>query len=280
MPDVGIRLNMTETASAVAPKVSAALRQMGTAGEDMKDALDLGDLETRYQKFAERVDKLYDLKQGKKEQRREEEREARVAQQQMQRIATAPGQMLGRAGGVIQRAGAGDIAGAGAGVAGMVGGVVKAAGPIGIAVAAIAGLALAAQALAEQYLKELPGVMNLTAALGRLSEDVDQTGEQFRITMEEVSRAAGEFGYSLKEGIAIYTAIARAGGAATKGEAQAVMGYARGFGAEPEALGKAVGLAGRFGLGDILGLAAGGLQESEMGPARFQEYLDATLSIF
>ena len=44
MADVGINLKMTETVSSVAPKVSESLRNISQAGQDMNDALQLGDL--------------------------------------------------------------------------------------------------------------------------------------------------------------------------------------------------------------------------------------------
>ena len=54
MADVGINLTMTENISSLAPKMVDSLRSMGQAGQDMQDAMDLGDLEAQYKSFSDR----------------------------------------------------------------------------------------------------------------------------------------------------------------------------------------------------------------------------------
>jgi len=284
MADVGIRLSMTENVSAMSPKVSTALRDISSAGEEMKEALQLDDLEEKYRKYAERIDKIYDAQQERKFQRQEGARqireEERQEQQTQQRMSTLPTQVMGGVGAAATRAEGGDVAGAGGGLLAMLTGLLKSAGPVGWAALGLGGVAMAGMAVEQTYEKQLPGIMALSAALGRLSEETGAAGDIFRETMDEVAMAGAEFAYSLEESIPIFREFARAGGRREK-DVDVAMEYARGFGVDPTGLSGALGIYQRFGgQGNVLGMVAGGLEQSGMGKGRYQEFLDATLAVF
>ena len=292
MAEVGLRLTMTENVSSLAPKVSSALREISQEGDEMRTALDLGDLEQRYKSFADRVEKVYDTQRGARQERADERRrqsaEERAEESEKQRRAatmrTAPSQLMTGAGRAAQQAGGGDVVGAGAGLMGTVGALLKSIGPVGWIISALGAAVFAGAAIEQQYEKQLPGAMQLSAALGRLGKDTDDAGAVFMATMEDVVDSAKEFGYTLEEAMPFYAEFARTGGRRPDYESRGmrrVMEYGRGFGADPASLAGFLGTFQRFGgTGNILGVAAGGLQQSGMGPGRYQEFLDATLSVF
>lgn len=284
MADVGIRLSMTENVSAMSPKVSSALRDISAAGEDMKAALQLGDLEEKYRQFAERVDKLHDTQQVNKQQQqdasRQQREEERQSQQNLQRLSALPTQVVGGVGGAATRAGGGDVAGAGAGLFGMMQGMLKMLGPVGIAISTAGAGLFAGAAIEQQYEKQLPGIMALSAALGRLSDEVGTAGMTFKNTMQEVADTGAEFGLSLEASIPIFQQFARAGGTREQ-YVERAMEYGAGYGADPATLAGFLGTFQRFGgRGNILGTVAGGLEQSGMGAGRYQEFLESTLAIF
>ena len=294
MPDVGIKLSMSENVSAMSPKVSTALRDISSAGEEMKEALQLDDLEEKYQQFAERIDKLYDTQQAGRGQQQDGARQQRdvdrQAQQTQQRMSTLPTQMLGgmgtaatRAGtGAIQQLGQGDIAGAGLGITGVLGGMVKAlTSPVGLVIAGLTGLAIGANELVKQYEKVIPTVMDLTASLGKLGETAGESSKAFGEVFDEVSEAAAKYSYTLEQGAGVFKALAEAGGRPTAEEAERVMAYGRGYNAPLEFLSRYTGTGARFGMeGNFLAVAAGGLERAGMNEARLQEFMNSTLSIF
>jgi len=282
--DVGLRLSMTENVSAVAPKISDSLRGISEAGEDMKDALELGDLEEKYKSFAERIDKIYDLqKEGKREEAQQAiETRARAAK------ARIPEEVLKTTAGVTQRVGAtGDVTEAAPGFLTMLKGMMASLGPAGMIAGTVVGVvgagALITSVLAKQYEKVMPEMMDLTAIMGELGSTAKETSDSFKTTMDEASAAASRFGYSLEVGSGIMRTFAEVAGVG-RGEAAAgagrVMEYARGMGVTPGVLGRAGALGRRFGQPEILGYAFGGLQAAGMGRGQYQEFLNATLSIF
>ena len=284
MADVGINVKMTEDISTVVPKASEAIRNMSKASEDLKQALDLSDIEPAWKAYTEKVEKLHTLQEAN---RREAQRD--VSQQGTIRgrvIPTGiPETLVSKVGGTAAQLGrTGDVAEAGAGITGMMGGMLSALGPLGIFLGVAAAGTLAANALSKQYEAVLPSIMSLTAAFGNLEDSAKETGISFRDTRTEISGIAESLGYSLQVGLAVartITEVAGVGRGEAVGGMKNVMGYARGFGVEPSALARYQAMGMRFGeTGNVLGMAAGGLQQAGMGPGQYQEFLNATLSIF
>ena len=281
MADVGIKLTMTENASSIAPKITESLRNISQAGEEMVDALQLGDLEEKYKAFADRVDKLHDMQRANQRELVKDTQGARGATTAA--AGRAPEQMVRGAGGVVTRLGeTGDVAEAGGNVAQMIKGMMAAAGPAGIALGLTAGALLAANAVSKQYEKIMPETMDLTAALGELGKTTKETGDSITSTFKDVGATAADFGYSLEQGLKVTGAMAAAGmGLGAAGAAAGdVYGYGRQFGVSPEALMGARALGGRFGQQGVLGYAAGGLAASGMAPGQYREFLNATMNIF
>jgi len=287
MSDVGIRLTMTENASSIAPKISESLRGISQAGEDMKEALELGDLEEKYKSFADRVDKLHDV-QKEGERITSQQALAGRARGAQAPIGRAPEEIMKTTAGAVQRVGGtGDVTEAGPGILEQLKKMLSAAGPVGMAAGAVVGVtaagALIANALAKQFEKVMPEMMDLTAIMGELGSTSKETSDSFKATMEEASGAASRFGYSLEVGAGVMRTFAEVAGVG-RGEAAAgagrVMEYARGMGISPGALGRAGALGARFGQQETLGYAYGGLQAAGMGKGQYQEFLNATLNIF
>jgi len=285
--DVGLRLSMTENVSAIAPKVSDSLRGISEAGEDMKDALELGDLEEKYKSFAERVDKLHDL-QKEGERKTTQQALAGRARGVQTPLGRAPETMMKTTAGAVQRVGAtGDVTEAAPGILETIKGMLSAAGPAGMVAGAVVGVAAAggliANALSKQFEKVMPEMMDLTAIMGEFGSTAKETGDSFVTTMKEASGAASRFGYSLEVGAGVMRTFAEVAGVG-RGEAAAgagrVMAYARGMGVAPSALGRAEALGRRFGQPETLGYAYGGLQAAGMGVGQYTEFLNATLNIF
>ncbi len=146
MPDVGIRMTMTENVSSVAPQVSSALREISRVGGDMQEALDLGDLEQKYKQFADRVDRIYDVQKTNREAASQDTRAAGQQQsanlQQMARMPANVGNMAGRS---FSRLGStGDVADVAPDVLGSLG---IAGGTAGAVIAVIGALAFGGNAL-------------------------------------------------------------------------------------------------------------------------------------
>ena len=286
MTDVGINIKATENISSIAPTAATGLRNISTAAEDMKKALQLGDLEQQYKAFADRVDKMYDIQHVNR---------AGAAATGTPGAGAAKGggfqQAAGQATGLLRSTGtsaqrlgqSGDAVGVGADALSQLGGLLKGLGPVGAAIAGVGALTFAGNAVSRQYEEVLPEVMETTAQLGRLGKTAKETSLSFVSTMDEVSNTAAKFGYGLEQGTKIFQELAKAGapGTGIAGEAGQAMTYARGYGISASGAARFLGTGRRFGMqGNLLGMAAGGLEQSGMGPARFQEFLDATLSVF
>lgn len=283
--DVGINLTMKEQASTVAPKVSQALRGVSDAADEMKESLDLKEIQNQYDRFAGRI------KQMKEEQR------ARPG-------ATAPGGVPGGgkvadldeerkkrkgidlskirdvarlAGRVGQRVGGGDMMGASEDVADTASKMMGTMGTIGAILASVAGVAFAINAISEQYQKQIPILAALNAQMGS-----GPTG--FLDKMKDLSKIASKFGNSLEEAMAAGKGLTEVSGSTkerTMEDLRKILNYGRGLGVDPQTLARAQGLSTRFGMeGNPLGLMLGGLQESKMGRGLFKEFLSSTLSIF
>lgn len=282
MSDVGIKLTMTENVSAVGPKVSDALRNVASVGDDLREALDLGDLEEKYRHFAERVDRLYDLQRANREQAADEERQQKQRTERVQKLTEAPVTFLRGTGGVIQRAAGGDIAGAGFSLMDTLAGMAKSMlNPAAILVGGLIGIGVGLNKLVEQYERIIPTIMDTAAALGELGDTSKESSEGLKRTFDEVSASAEKFGYTFEEGAEIVAAMARAGAVPTIEQRENVMAYARAYAVPPNVLAQFRGLGGRFGMpGNLLGAAAGALQAAGMNEARMEEFLTSTQAIF
>lgn len=289
MADVGINLTMTENVSAISPKVSESLRSVGQAGQDMRDALELGDLENKYKAFAERVDKIHDLQREAARDLTQQpgapgQRPVREAPAGIQQVAgQAPGVMTGGAG-AVAAAGRGDVLAGGAGGLGALQGIIGALGPVGMILGAAAGALFAINTVSKVYEEMIPTLLDVSGSLGEFGDSVAENTNALRKTMGEISDIAGEFGYTFQVGAEVMKTMATRGGL---GREQAltgmedVMAYGRGYGVAPGQLAGAQALAGRFGQGrGLMAMTAGGLEQAQMGPGLFKEFLDSTMSIF
>lgn len=282
MPDVGIQLKMTENVSSIAPKVSSALRGISDAGDELKAALDLGDMEQKYKAFAERVDKVHQMQQ------------ARGTAGPAAAVPTPPSgvaagsilqggtSLIRGAGRTATALGSGDI-GAGANDAlGTMSMLAKSAGPIGVVVAALGAIVFAGNALSKQYEKHMTSIMNINSQLDRFGDTAQETGQNFGNTMNEISSAASWYGYTLDEGMNIYRQLIKESGGAEMEEAKDIMYFQRYGGFDPSNLTQFRGKGSRFGMGgqELLGRAYGTMRESGMEKGFFSEFMSSTLSIF
>ena len=286
MADVGLNLKMTETVSSIAPKASQALKTISQQGEQLKDSLNLKDIEPQWKAFIEKVEKLHTLQEANKTTQAAES--AQVAETTRTPVTRTPETILSRTGNIATQLGrTGDVTEAGAGLTGMIGGMIKDLGPMGSILAGISVTALALNALSKQYEQLIPSIMGTTAALGELKGSSKETGKSFDETRTKVGKVADEYGYSLQTGLATTKQMAEISGVG-RGRALGALGnvetYARGFGVRPEELATYRATAMRYegpqGWGNVLGIAAGGLQQSGMGPGQYKEFLNATLEIF
>ncbi len=292
MAEVGLRISATENVSSIAPKVTDSLRTIAKAGEEIQKALDLGDIEEQYKRFAEREERIYDQQRTRQAEigtRTPDYQPAVAGRAGLPAISGGVTAALRTGGRTVQVLGAGgDVVGAAPDVLGTLGKTFEGIPAVGKVIAGIAavagGIAFAGNALAKQYEKVMEPIMGLTASLGRLGETSEETSRNFGRTMDEVGDKAAEFGMSLEKGIDIFGTLAWVSGVTGEGLGPAagrVMEYARGFGADPGLLSRYMGMGLRFGQqGNLLGLAAGGLQQAGMGRAQYEEYLQATLKIF
>jgi len=283
MSEVGITLKMTENVSSVAPKVSSALRGISDSGEDLKAALDLGDLEQKYQKFAERVDKIHDTQTRNNKLVSTQTGTPNIKSDSQQPSAVGTATSLIRSGGrTVTSLGSGDIGGAANDVLGTMAGLAKAAGPVGAVIAAAGAVAFAGNALSKQYEKHMSQVMDLNNVLGRFGKTSLETGENFRTTMNEVSEASARYGYTLTEGMNVYNQLIKKAGTTTQEEAKDVMYFQRFGGFDAGNLTQFRGTGSRFGMGgqELLGNALGTMKDSGMEKGLFSEFMSSTLSIF
>jgi hypothetical protein len=275
---------MKENVSSLAPQIAGSLRDISQAGEEMKEAFQLADLdEAKYQTYMDRIKKIYDMqREGQRELIKDLQatRTGAVQRGGQAGLRQMP-QMIGRAGAVAQQAGA--TGEAGAPISGLIGGIAGALGPVGMIIAGLSAVAVATIAIGRQYQKVLPTIIDVTAAFGELKKGTKDMTESFADTMDYATDATQKFGYNMEQGLEVMKTFARGG--VTRGAAAEALGpvfaWARGMGVPPEALARYQAMGMRFGMeGNLFGVAAGGLRQAGMGLGQFQEYLDATLSVF
>lgn len=282
---VGIDLNLTTNASQVAGEAARSLEGLKDKFKELAGSMD-PDEARRYFEVIEAG--------GRAQSVQLDNESKRLRNQQVQnRAGGGPSSIQGGVGvvqsavgttsGSIVQAGRGDAAGAGGSVLGGLGGILTKLGPLGLGAGAALGLAGAAvgglNSISKIYEEVVPEMLDLTAAMGELSEG----SRKVRDNMSMVSETAGEFGYNLQQGSAVFRGLIESGAGrdGLSGDASTVMNYARGFGVSPASLARYQGMASRFGFGqNALSYGAGGLAASGMEEGRLQEYLNATLSVF
>jgi len=287
MAEVGINIKVTENMSNVAGNMTNSMKSISSVAEEMKQSLNMKDVMPQYQKFADMVDKFEAMRRANRERDDSRGRTGRSGRGGSDRdfvtqgISDA-GTGLRRAGSIAGRMGGGDVMGGMADVAGTVSGMLQKSGPAGAVVGVVAGGLFIVDALTKQYEKQLPTVMELTAQLGRLKGSAEDMSAQFLITMDEVAGSAAKFGNTIEEGMEVYKTLLQTGSRYNiQAQAEEVMGYSRGYGLDRGLLARYAGMGGRFGQGpNAIGYALGGAQQAGLGPARFPEFLQSTLTIF
>jgi len=283
--EVGIRLRL-ETGEAVASANQAerAIDSLGSAlqkaaiGGDDKGVISYANALQKYKKFAGVPDE-----------------DAEAPRPSVLKIIDNATKVIGRAPSYIGAMGSGNAAGAALGMASDAAVGAKALGvgaglgtgamtALGVG-AAVVGLGFAANKLSEQWEKQIPQAMELTAVLGGLTGDYRKNSEAFQESFNRAGSAASRFGYKLEEGMSVVEQLGKLGvtgrNLAAYGAASRVFEFERGTGANRESLMQAEGYAGRYGLShNALGYALGGTKAQGLETAQFQEYLNASLRIF
>lgn len=273
--DIGIRMSgMGETVSGPAKQVAGSLQEIVKAQEDIQKS------------FPKQEVQMWERLQTKMDQARSRQ-ESMGAGAVQKRAGAGSGvnidALMRRTGGTIGKLGKGDAIGGASDALGTLGGMLGKLGPAGAIAAGVGGTLFAGNMLSQQYEQVMQDMMGLAGVLGDLGTDVKSNSVAFKSAMKEASESAQEFGFSLKEGASIMRALSTEGVVreGIGGATAEIMAYARGKGVSPEALTRYQGMGRRFGMkGNLLGLGIGGTEMSEMGPGRFQEYLNATLGIF
>lgn len=272
MVDLGIRLTgMGETISGPAKQAANGLQEIVKAQEDIQKSFPKEemqawkDIQKSHQQAVARQNGMGAANAGSK-----------VGMPNLDSIAR-------KTGGTFNQLGKGDAVGAGSDALSKLGGALKKAGPVGMGIAAVGGIAFAGNILSKQYEAVMEETMSLAAVLGDLGTDTKSNSLSFKSAMKEASESAQEFGYNLKVGSSVMKGLSKEG--VSRGGIDAstseILGYARGLGVSPDSLTKYEGMGRKFGMkGNLLGVGYGGLEQSGMGAGRFQEYLSATLSIF
>jgi len=272
MPDVGINLSMTENVSSQSQKVSSALRSISDSGEDMKEALQLGDLESKYKAFADKVTNIADTK--------------RAFQTSEKGISEKAAGVISQTGGVATKVTAGiaggDAVGATGGILGATGGMLQRSGTslgiLGGATLGVAGAGMfALNTLEQQYEKHIRALADLTGG-------IKETKINLIGLSRDLSQTSSKWGYTMEQGLAVANILTKTGGIETtagirEGGARAFE-FARAYGIAPELTGRAAALGARFDRPGALGYSAGGLEASGMSRGMFQEFLTSTLSVF
>jgi hypothetical protein len=224
MAEVGIGINMQENASTIAPRVTEALRDVSESADKLKQALDLGDLDQQYERFASRVEELQDKEWG--EHARGGIRGTaglpavpRPTTDLVSQLGQRERQLAGgiqSAGGTLGRLGtSGDAMEAGGGILGSLGNILSSLGPAGtiiggVALTAGAGV-IAGNATIKQYERVMEESMGLAGAFGELKDTVEANSMTFRATTNSIAEMASEFGYKIEEGFAVMRGLAREG---------------------------------------------------------------------
>jgi len=290
---VGIQIDVRENASVVGPRVAQVFEQIGREGEQagiaLQRAFDFSQAETQMERFAEKVDRLYETKFGRQRelQLRYLELRNQALEQRLEgtRGATVQHRLLPtvvRTGTVAAELGeTGNVVPAGATVLESLRGMVEKAGlpgKIAATIAAVVGVGgVVIDQLSKVYEAFVPAIMDATAALGDMGKSASENAAAFRTNLDKAAGAATKFGYSIETGVQVMGQLARGGVGAEA--IPNVLAYARGYGVAPTALIQAQILASRFRGGEnVLGLAAGGVQVQGIGPGRYEEYITALTS--
>jgi len=285
LQEVGIRLRL-EAGEAVAEanQVTRAIDSLGSAlqkaaiGGDDKGVISYANALQKYKKYAGVPDE-----------------DSETPRPSVLKIIDNATKVIGRAPSYIGAMGSGNAAGAALGMASDAAAGAKALGvgaglgtgamtALGVG-AAVIGLGFAANKLSEQWERQIPQAMELTAVLGGLTGDYRKNSEAFQESFNRAGSAASRFGFKLEEGMATVEQLGKLGvtgrNLAAYGAASRVFEFERGTGANRESLMQAEGYAGRYGLGhNALGYALGGTKAQGLETAQFQEYLNASLRIF
>jgi hypothetical protein len=303
---VGIQVNVQENASTVSPRIVDQLSKIGDAGEDagerIQHAFEQAQLGNQFDKFTEKIDKLYETKYGKERELKVQNMELRnqTLQKRLDEPggrtnagqagasgALLPGQMVGRIGsGLGQMGSSGNAMPVAEDALSSLSGIVSKAGPFGMVIGGIAALAagtgMVIDALSKQYEAFVPAIMDTTAAFGDFKDNLYDNTANFRESLNAAAQSANEFGYSVEQGMEIFQGLGRGGMSKeeAKGSSSKIFSYARGFGVGPSELLNPQVLASRYGQENVLGLAAGGIQMSGMSEGRYGEYLQAMVSTF
>lgn len=302
---VGIQVDVRENASAVAPRIVDQLAHIGDAGEEagekIQKAFDTTGMQSQFDRFADKMDKVFGKERElkiKNLELRNQGMEQRLNQPTREQTRTgsgkerdpdamAPGRTVGRVGSAL--AGMGDTGNpmpAAGNVLEGVSGMVSKAGPVGMAIAAVgalaAGTAMVVDALSKQYEQFVPTIMDTTAAFGDLKKSAKDNSETFRDSLQAATKSANAFGYSIEQGLEVRKGLGKGGigSGAAGGLSDSIFAYARGFGVDPGSLVGTQVMGSRYKQGNVLGMAAGGVAASGMGAGRYDEYLQAMAGTF
>lgn len=286
MDEVGIRLRL-ETGDAVA-NANQATEAIDSLGKALEKAAIAGNAQGV-------IDYANAINKYKSAVGLEEDKKGREQKPTALKVVEDATKVISRAPGYIGAIGGGNAAGAALGAASDAANLAKTAGlagglgtgaMVGLGVgAALVGIGVAANKLSEQWEKQIPQAMELTATLGRLTGEYKTNSLEFQRAFNLAGQAADQFGYTLEEGMATVSQLAklgaRSGGTAPYTAAERVFAYERGTGADRGTLMRAEAEASRYGVGpNALGYALGGTYAQGLQTAQFQEYLNATLKIF
>ena len=302
---VGIQVDVRENASAVAPRIVDQLAHIGDAGEEagekIQKAFDTTGMQSQFDRFADKMDKVFgkerELKIKNLELRNQsmEQRLNQPGRDQTQTgssrgrepDATAPGHFVGRVGSALSGMGeSGNPLPAAGNVLEGVSGMVSKAGPVGMAIAAVgalaAGTGMVVDALSKQYEQFVPTLMDTTAAFGDLKKTAKENSATFRDSLQAATKSANAFGYSIEQGLEVRKGLGKGGigSGAAGGLSDSIFAYARGCGVDPGSLVGASVMGSRYKQGTVLGMAAGGVAASGMGAGRYDEYLQAMAGTF
>ncbi len=286
MSDIGINLSLnTGSAASNVKALSGAFDSLGEAIRKALEAGNVGDAKT----YGELALKL----------RQQMATEAKVGGSKKEvetpamRTVHGVTTFLNRGSGNIAALGGGNAAGAALGAAGDTAGLLSSLKGVspgaaigGAVIGGLVALGAGANKLSEQFEKVMQPAMGLAATLGTLGTDSKKNSIAFSDALNKSAKEATKYGYTMEEGMQTVNELARLGVGSKDGESKAfasagkVFAFERATGADRGVLTQGEALSERYGAGDALRFAAGGVVQSGMEPGQYQEYLNATLRIF
>jgi hypothetical protein len=283
MPQIGLNLTMTEEVTPVASRVEEGFRNISDAAGDMKDALQLGDLEQKYKSFADRVDKFHDTQNKMRNQERKEDEKDSRKKSQGERPLKEAAHGVHEVGRVATDLGEGDVMAATGDILSSTSKMVEKLPKVVGEILLVGGAtAIALNAVEMQYEKHLKGLAELTSSMSSF-------GRNFGGTMNMISNTASKYGYTLEEGMSVYRKLAEIGGASltSKGErreleksALNVEMYGRAYGKSPSELARFEAMGMRFGWAEnMLGLGGAVTKASGLKEGQFMEALEGLADI-